>query len=256
MKFKGLNIDENGKISGSLKTLVNGMEISIPVNTSMHELKLREENKKDPESREKQVIEEDEIIVPINTFQVNSIAGTELGKKLFRIYIRARSNNFNNVVLKKTDYKDFLKLKAARESEDYGLNNTARLNNEGIAFEKSGKIEQAINIYESNIKIGYPATHSYERLMILYHKRKDFENEKRVIEIAIQVFTKENQDRAERAIQNHPHLSDKIGKELLFCNKVMGDNGFYCFVPYDVLKYKRRLLKLVQTDSKNLNDEN
>lgn len=68
------------------------------------------------------------------------------------------------------------------------LNRTAQLNNRGTEYEKSGKIKQAISTYEKNIEIGYPAHHSYKRLMILYRKSKDYDNEERVIERAIEVF--------------------------------------------------------------------
>ena len=75
---------------------------------------------------------------------------------------------------------------------------TASNNNIGIAFEKQGDIASAIAVYESNLKIGYPATHSYERLTILYHKAGDIENEKRVINIAIQVFTGINEEEVKK----------------------------------------------------------
>lgn len=68
------------------------------------------------------------------------------------------------------------------------LNKTAQLNNKGIEYEKSGKLKQAISTYEKNIEIGFPAHHSYKRLMVLYRKSKDYENEERVIERALEVF--------------------------------------------------------------------
>jgi hypothetical protein len=245
MKFGDLKVNWKGKITGGFKTMINGKEISIPVNTSIQKLKEIENNKINPDSRDKEIVDKNELIISMNDFQVNSFAGTELGKKLFRSYLNALSNGFNNIVLKKTDYKEFLRLKAIKEDEDYRLNNTARLNNEGIALEKAGEIDQAISVYESNIKTGYPSTHSYERLMILYHIKKDQGNEIRVINYAIEVFTKANEERADKAIQSNPHCAAKIQKALFFCEKVMGNDGFYCFVPYDVLKYKKRLFKLI-----------
>lgn len=62
-------------------------------------------------------------------------------------------------------------------------------NNDGIALEKDGKIEEAIKAYEDNIELGFPAMHSYTRLMIIYRRLKDFENEQRVIHRAIEVYT-------------------------------------------------------------------
>lgn len=63
-------------------------------------------------------------------------------------------------------------------------------NNDGIAFEKGGKIEEAIKVYEENIELGFPAMHSYTRLMIIYRRLKDYDNEQRVIRRAIEVYEK------------------------------------------------------------------
>ena len=66
----------------------------------------------------------------------------------------------------------------------------AELNNKGIELEKQGKIVEAIAIYEENIKGDcYPAMHSFDRLLVLYRKSKDYENEKRVAEKAIYLFS-------------------------------------------------------------------
>lgn len=67
-----------------------------------------------------------------------------------------------------------------------------QLNNEGIRLEKEGEIEEAIKLYEKNVnEVKYPATHSYDRLMVLYRKQKDYENEIRVIKLAIEMFPKD-----------------------------------------------------------------
>lgn len=78
---------------------------------------------------------------------------------------------------------------AIHKENDRKLSLTTDNNNKGIAYEKSGDIASAISIYEENLKIGYPATHSYERLMILYHKGKKYEDEIRVIKKAIKTFS-------------------------------------------------------------------
>ena len=68
------------------------------------------------------------------------------------------------------------------------LSECAALNNKGIRYEKNGEIDKAIDVYERNIADGYPATHAYDRLMVLYRKRKEFDKEIAVIEKAIKVF--------------------------------------------------------------------
>lgn len=80
---------------------------------------------------------------------------------------------------------------AEYEARNRALTHCAELNNEGMRLEKQGNIDAAIAIYEQNISGDcYPATHSFDRLMILYHKRKDYENERRVIQKAIHLFPK------------------------------------------------------------------
>ena len=85
-----------------------------------------------------------------------------------------------------------------RDDEDKLLAKTAALNNKGIAYEKSGSIDKAIKCYEENILIGYPARHSFDRLMILYRKL----NELRVIEKAIKIFKEQKYSDRLNKLQN------------------------------------------------------
>lgn len=76
------------------------------------------------------------------------------------------------------------------EAKEQQLYQTAANNNQGIAFEREGKIEEAIAIYEVNLTLKYPALHSYYRLMILYRKKKRYDDEIRIIRQALKVFGK------------------------------------------------------------------
>lgn len=78
---------------------------------------------------------------------------------------------------------------AERKAKDKALSDCARLNNKGKEYEKAGKITLAIRTYEKNISGDcYPATHSFERLMVLYRKQKEYDKELAVIEKALMVF--------------------------------------------------------------------
>lgn len=77
---------------------------------------------------------------------------------------------------------------AKKEEENRRLQETARLNNIGIAAEKSGDIDKAIDAYEQNVSIGYPADHAYIRLRIIYKRRGDLANMKRVLKRYAEVF--------------------------------------------------------------------
>lgn len=59
-----------------------------------------------------------------------------------------------------------------------------------MELEATGCVEEAISVYEENIAAGYPAAHSFDRLMVLYRKAKDYKNEMRIIKKAIKVFAK------------------------------------------------------------------
>lgn len=134
----------------------------------------------------------------------------------------------------------------------------AASNNRGIELEKAGRIDEAICEYEANIAGDcYPACHSFDRLMVLYRKRKEYANEIRVIKKAIEVFTKENYRRADMAIRENPKKEKVIRKALVTCEKVFGSirstlngNLLYCFCPYDVVKYKKRLEKAIILQNK------
>ena len=87
---------------------------------------------------------------------------------------------------------DWLNSELEKDRKSYeAMRLCAKLNNEGIALEKEGNIEEAIKVYEQNLSTPFYATHSYERLMILYRKKKDYLNERRVAELAVQRFPKE-----------------------------------------------------------------
>lgn len=78
---------------------------------------------------------------------------------------------------------------AERKAKDKALSDCARLNNKGKEYEKAGKITLAIRTYEKNIAGDcYPATHSFDRLMVLYRKQKEYDKELAVIEKALMVF--------------------------------------------------------------------
>ena len=137
----------------------------------------------------------------------------------------------------------FEEARAKNAAADQLLQDTATRNNEGAAYEKAGREDEAIAIYEENIADGYPATHAFDRLMKIYRRRKEYREECRVIRRAIEIFSAENQRRADRAAADEPTLTEEISEALLSCRKVMGSHGFYCFVPYDVTSMRERLRK-------------
>jgi hypothetical protein len=134
----------------------------------------------------------------LNSFQKMSWSPTiiELNKFLSVLTDRQYDKMENAILSGKTtvSYSDEersameRKLKTKIEAEEK-LYKTAELNNAGIEAEKNGNITLAISIYEENIKGESPASHSYDRLLILYRKDKRYDDELRVIKAAKKVFT-------------------------------------------------------------------
>ena len=61
-------------------------------------------------------------------------------------------------------------------------------NLKGIELEKLNEIDQSLELYEKNIEENFEGNHPYDRLAIIYRKKKDIFNEIRVLEKAIYVF--------------------------------------------------------------------
>lgn len=109
--------------------------------------------------------------------------------------------------------------KADKERSE-SISRCAERNNKGMQLEKSGDIEGAIAMYEANISDTYPATHSYDRLIVLYRRKKDYNNELRVTESAIDKFSSLNCDRYTKDITRWKEriaktmeLKDKAGNK-------------------------------------------
>ncbi len=55
--------------------------------------------------------------------------------------------------------------------------------------EREGKFDDAIRIYESNVEEEADTLFPYERLSILYRRKNDRKNEKRILQKGLQVLT-------------------------------------------------------------------
>ncbi|WP_271401844.1 tetratricopeptide repeat protein [Salinicoccus roseus] len=64
-------------------------------------------------------------------------------------------------------------------------------NLKGKELEKAGEIDKAIELYEKNIEEEFEGDFPYNRLAIIYRKRKQYQEEIRVLNQAISVFKKE-----------------------------------------------------------------
>lgn len=243
-----ITVDNEGNVSTNYSANVMGVELNIPIQTNVDKLiqesEIREVNKANCQSCEKEP-EADEIKIPISFFTTENIAYAGEMCNFFSLYIRAKNLGYNFIVIKKAIYKEAIDNIVKNKRSDYTRHRTAYLNMLGVAFEKEGKIEEAIAIYEENIKLRPVATHAYNRLIILYRRIKDTENEIRILKYGLSVFLEENTKRAFDAMDKNPDKKEEIQNALITCTKVMGNSGTYCFIPYDdVLNYRNRLRKL------------
>ena len=93
-------------------------------------------------------------------------------------YVTVPKKDFDLMCIKRDSYR------TAKER----LEKTAILNNKGMELEKSNKTDEAIAVYEECVKLGYPALHSYDRLLVIYRRNKDYDNEKRICKLAVEKF--------------------------------------------------------------------
>lgn len=118
---------------------------------------------------------------------------------VFETLIEKKFDGHEGYLMPRGVYSKILAEHEAYQKKNEALENCAALNNEGIAYEKSGDIDAAIRVYEANIALGYPAHHAFRRLMVLYRKQKDYENEIRVIHLAEEVLGGDWSYRLEKA---------------------------------------------------------
>ncbi|MDA9057539.1 tetratricopeptide repeat protein [Flavobacteriaceae bacterium] len=97
---------------------------------------------------------------------------------------------FGNVEVKEEDFSKELKDEIKKqEIEDKAYSKLVNRNIKGTKHEKEGRVDLAIKLYEKNINDNFDGSHPYNRLAIIYRKQKDYHNEIRVLNKAIEVFS-------------------------------------------------------------------
>jgi len=118
-------------------------------------------------------------------------------------------------------------------------------NNKGIELEKKGDIENAIKLYEQNVADEFFGTHPYDRLAISYRKRKQFDDEIRILKRKILIFEKINQEGLHHFLE---HCLKDYPKELIEKAKsfkqIRDTKGRVIFNPYPIDDCQRRLEKV------------
>ena len=89
------------------------------------------------------------------------------------------------------------------ERKNEAMRKCVELNNYGIEQERNGDICAAIKAYEENTDSSYIICVPFDRLMVLYRKLKDYDNEIRIINKAIDILC-----------TKYPNLKDKYIQRL------------------------------------------
>ena len=100
---------------------------------------------------------------------------------LFKKFFNKNSSD-KNIIESTTDFESHM------TSDSYFSNQVDR-NLKGKENEEKGEIELAIAEYEANLKESFEGSHPYNRLAIIYRKNKDYDNEIRVLNQAIDIYT-------------------------------------------------------------------
>ena len=100
---------------------------------------------------------------------------------LFKKFFSKKSSE-KNLNESTTDFESHI------TSDSYFSNQVDR-NLKGKEYEQKGELELAITEYEANLKEGFEGSHPYNRLAIIYRKNKDYDNEIRVLNRAIDIYT-------------------------------------------------------------------
>lgn len=124
------------------------------------------------------------------------------------------------IIVNRAKWKEATEEMQRRQSVDDEIAMTASLNNEGIALEKDGKEDEAIAVYEQNVARKSKARHSYDRLLVLYKKRKDKDNELRIAKVASSVFPQEAKykNRLELLLGGNETQDVKLPTEAIKCD--------------------------------------
>lgn len=162
------------------------------------------------------------------------------------IMCKAISQGRNSFLMSKADYRDAMYYAEHKRNWEKTMYATRDLNNNGIALEKEGMVDEAIAVYEESVKNGgeFFTLHPFDRLMILYHKRKEYDKERTVIEKVILLSQRENRTRVKSAIKSRPDRKQEIILAYGKNERLKDEDGRYLFYPYEVIKYEKRLGKV------------
>ena len=101
------------------------------------------------------------------------------------------------------------------KSDDRHFGKQVNRNNKTQNLEKKGNVDSAIKLYEENVAENFEGSLPYNRLAIIYRKRKDYNNEIRVLNKAISVYSQLDKS------SPRPDIKPKLNKFTVRLNKAL-----------------------------------
>ena len=87
-------------------------------------------------------------------------------------------------------------------------------NKKALEYQKNGDVDKAIELYEMNVQLKDEAPASYNRLITIYSKRKDVENESRILKAYLNIAQKRANDASERSKDKKMEIVEFIQKRI------------------------------------------
>ena len=103
------------------------------------------------------------------------------------------------------------------------MNNSER-NKQAHEFQKLGEIEKAIELYEMNVQLKDESPACYNRLITIYSKRKDIENELRILKTYLNISQKRVNEASERSKPEKIEIVEFIQKRIDKAMKILSND--------------------------------
>lgn len=117
-------------------------------------------------------------------------------------------------------------------------------------LEQDNEIDEAINVYMQCRLLHPKDEYTYDRLMFLYHKKKEYQKELEIIQEGISRF--DNRVHAASSMNNNPGVIGKVlNTAVSFILKRTGVDYGSSFRPQPVLKWHKRAILLQRRISTN-----
>ena len=108
--------------------------------------------------------------------------------------------------------------------------------------EREGNLDEAAKVYETIIKYHPANEYSYNRLMMIYRKNKDYRNELRVINEGIRIF---QELYTPSSVGKHKNVI-KLSRQLSMLTGLTDKKGKSLYEPEPIGKWKKRKLVVLK----------